>query len=94
MNVVPVDPPLKHRRHGRWPELCQVTGEVAQSCNSRSWERRISSVVNRGGASAGGRGRFLLRWHLFRFRRMLEWLARQTQLHLHGTEPYAIEWEP
>jgi len=40
------------------------------------------------------RGRLQLRLHLFRFRRMLDWLAQQTQLHLHGTDPYAIEWQP
>lgn len=40
------------------------------------------------------RGRLVVRLHLFRFRRLLDWLAQQTQLHLHGTQPYALEWEP
>jgi hypothetical protein len=40
------------------------------------------------------RGRLVLRLYLFRFRRLLDWLAQQTQLHLHGTTPYALEWEP
>jgi hypothetical protein len=40
------------------------------------------------------RGRPKLRLQLFRFRRMLDWLAQQTQLHLHGTAPYNLEWQP
>lgn len=38
------------------------------------------------------RGRLQLRRHLFRFRRFLDWLAQQTELTLHGTTPYTIEW--
>ena len=38
------------------------------------------------------RGRPKLRLHLLRFRRFLNWLAQQTELNLHGTTPYKIEW--
>lgn len=38
------------------------------------------------------RGRLKLRLHLLRFRRFLNWLAQQTELNLHGTTPYKIEW--